>query len=53
MLDTGADVTIVSTVVWPEEGPVGAPATAVAGVGGHSHDEPIPCVNNFSRRASL
>jgi len=53
MLDTGADVTIISTVVWPEEWLVSAPATAVAGVGGHSHDEPIPCVNNFSRRASL
>jgi len=36
MLDTGADVTIISTVVWPEEWPVSAPATAIAGVGGHS-----------------
>jgi len=36
MLDTGADVTIISTVVWPEECPVGAPAAAIAGVGGHS-----------------
>jgi len=36
MLDTGADVTIISTVVWPEEWPVGAPAKAIAGVGGHS-----------------
>jgi len=36
MLDTGADVTIISTVVWPEEWPVSAPATVVVGVGGHS-----------------
>jgi len=36
MLDTGADVTIISTVVWPEEWPVGTPATAITGVGGHS-----------------
>jgi len=36
MLDTGADVTIISTVVWPEEWPVSVPTTAVAGVGGHS-----------------
>jgi len=36
MLDTGADVSIVSTIVWPEEWPVSAPATAITGVGGHS-----------------
>jgi len=36
MLDTGADVSIVSTIVWPEEWPVSAPTAAIAGVGGHS-----------------
>jgi len=36
MLDTGADVTIVGMIVWPEEWPVSAPAAAIAGVGGHS-----------------
>ena len=36
MLDTGADVTMISTVVWPEEWPVGAPAEAIARVEGHS-----------------
>jgi len=36
MLDTGADVMIVSTDVWPEEWPMSAPATAIAGVGRHS-----------------
>jgi len=36
MLDTGADVTIVSTIVWPEEWPVSAPTAAIAGVGKQS-----------------
>jgi len=36
MLDTGADITIVSTGVWPEEWPLSVPTTAIAGVGGHS-----------------
>jgi len=36
MLDNRADITIVSTGVWPEEWPMSAPATAIAGVGGHS-----------------
>jgi len=36
MLDTGADITIVSTGVWPEEWPLSVPTTAIASVGGHS-----------------
>ena len=36
MLDTGADITIVSMGVWPEEWPLSVPTTAIAGVGGHS-----------------
>jgi len=36
MLDSRADVRIISTVFWLEEWPVSAPTIAVAGVGGHS-----------------
>jgi len=36
MLDTGADITIVSMRVWPEEWPLSVPTTAIAGVGGRS-----------------
>jgi len=36
MLDTGADITIVSTGVWPEECPLSVPTVTIAGVGGHS-----------------
>jgi len=36
MLETGADITIASTGVWPEKWPLSVPTTAIAGVGGHS-----------------
>jgi len=43
MLDTGADITIVSTGVWLEEWPLSVPTTAIAGVGGHS----APMMNQY------
>jgi len=36
MLDTGADITILSTGVWLEEWPLSVSTVAITGVGGHS-----------------
>lgn len=36
MIDSGADVTICSTMIWPKHWPLTSPATGITGVGGSS-----------------